>query len=294
MRIAALGCSHTCGYHVADIPDDVSLNHETWPYSGKWHDNNWAEFYINSKDADGVIFANSSNGWWEYSEWLSFLFKKYDDIKEVVVQNTYWNRFRLTMMDPPDYENMVPHDELYHLEHKKGKIDLWLKKLHNDERKIFDIPLQCYPEDYEKRLYFNVKFDPRFMMGAPDLRAEPYMKVKTWMEIMSLKAQREWFKEMFILQELCRRNGAELKLFSLNKWTWIPDEMLIPKLRNSFYNFDYIQVANSHVEEWFLREKKVDITKKTVDGEHFGDDIHKIIALEYIPQQFGKDKNGIR
>ena len=130
MRIAALGCSHTCGYHVADIPDDVSLNHETWPYSGKWHDNNWAEFYINSKDADGVIFANSSNGWWEYSEWLSFLFKKYDDIKEVVVQNTYWNRFRLTMMDPPDYENMVPHDELYHLEHKKGKIDLWLKKLH--------------------------------------------------------------------------------------------------------------------------------------------------------------------
>ena len=87
MRIAALGCSHTCGYHVADIPDDVSLNHETWPYSGKWHDNNWAEFYINSKDADGVIFANSSNGWWEYSEWLSFLFKKYDDIKQFPTYN---------------------------------------------------------------------------------------------------------------------------------------------------------------------------------------------------------------
>ena len=58
-------------------------------------------FTSNSKDADGNAHsANSSNGWWEYSEWLSFLFKKYDDIKEVVVQNTYWNRFRLTMMDP--------------------------------------------------------------------------------------------------------------------------------------------------------------------------------------------------
>ena len=193
-------------------------------------------------------------------------------------------------MDPPDYENVIPHDELYHLEHKKGKIDLWLKRLHNEQKNVFDIPLQCYPQDYSNRLHFNVKFDPRFMMGAPDLRAEPYMKVKTWMEIMSLKAQREWFKEMFILQELCRRNGAELKLFSLNKWTWIPDEMLIPKLRNSFYNFDYIQVAPNHVEEWFLREKKLNITKETVDGEHFGDDIHKIIALEYLPQQFGKDK----
>ena len=50
MRIAALGCSHTCGYHVADLPEDVSLDHNTWPYSGKWHDNNWAEFYINSKN----------------------------------------------------------------------------------------------------------------------------------------------------------------------------------------------------------------------------------------------------
>lgn len=286
MRIAALGCSHTCGYHVKDMPEDKVLDINTWPFSGKWNDNNWAEFYINNKDADGVIFANSSNGWWEYSEWLSHLFKTYDDIKEVVVQNTYWNRFRLSMMDPPDYENMVPLDELYHLEHKKGNIDLWLKRIHNEKRDVFDIPFQCYPQDYSDRLHFNVKFDPRFMVDEPDLRAEPFMKVKTWMEIMSLKAQREWFKEMYILQELCRNNGAELKLFSLNKWTWIPDEMLIPQLRNSFYKFDHIQVASSHVEEWFLREKKLDITKETIDGEHFGEDIHKIIALEYLPQQF--------
>jgi hypothetical protein len=106
------------------------------------------------------------------------------------------------------------------------------------------------------------------------------------MEIMSIKAQREWFKEMFILQELCRQNNAELKLFSLNKWTWIPDEMIMKPLRNSFYNFDLIQVAPNHVEEWFLREKKVDLTKETIDGEHFGEEIHKIIALEYLPQQF--------
>jgi len=195
------------------------------------------------------------------------------------------------MMDPPDYENMVPLDELYHLEHKKGNIDLWLKRIHNEKRDVFDIPFQCYPQDYSDRLHFNVKFNPRFMVDEPDLRAEPFMKVKTWMEIMSLKAQREWFKEMYILQELCRNNGAELKLFSLNKWTWIPDEMLIPKLRNSFYNFDYIQVATNHVEEWFLREKNVDITKETIDGEHFGEDIHKIIALEYLPQQFERKSN---
>ena len=290
-RVAALGCSHTCGYHVNGMPEDAVLDINTWPFSGKWNDNNWAEFYTNNANKDGVIFANSSNGWWEYSEWLSFLFKQYDDIDEVIVQNTYWNRFRLSMMDPPDYENVIPLDELYEKETTKGNIDCWLKRLHNEKRNVFDIPLQCYPQDYQDRLHFEVKFDPRFMMGNPDLRAEPYMKVKTWMEIMSLKAQREWFKEMYILQELCRSNGAELKLFSLNKWTWIPDEMLIPKLRNSFYNFDYIQVATNHVEEWFLREKKVDLTKETIDGEHFGEDVHKTIALEYLPQQFERKQN---
>ena len=53
-------------------------------------------------------------------------------------QNTYWNRFRLSMIDPPDYENIIPHDELYHLEHKKGNIDCWLKRLHNEKRNVFD------------------------------------------------------------------------------------------------------------------------------------------------------------
>lgn len=281
MRIAALGCSHTCGYHVKDMPEDKVLDINTWPFSGKWNDNNWAEFYINNKDAEGVIFANSSNGWWEYSEWLSHLFKTYDDIKEVVVQNTYWNRFRLSMMDPPDYENMVPLDELYHLEHKKGNIDLWLKRIHNEKRDVFDIPFQCYPQDYSDRLHFNVKFNPRFMVDEPDLRAEPFMKVKTWMEIMSLKAQREWFKEIYIIQELCRNNGAKVKLFGLNSWTWIPKEM-----NKEFFDFNYIQVAKTTVEDWFLQQKDINVGNHTVDGEHFNEMIHKMIATEYLPSQF--------
>jgi len=40
MRIAALGCSHTCGYHVKDMPEDKVLDINTWPFSGKWNDNN--------------------------------------------------------------------------------------------------------------------------------------------------------------------------------------------------------------------------------------------------------------
>ena len=285
MRIAALGCSHTAGYHVGDLPDnEQDWNLETWPFSGKWNDNNWAEYYINNKGADGVIFANPSNGWWEYSEWLSFLFKKYDDIKEVVVQNTYWNRFRLSMHYPQHYEKMIPLDELYELEHKKGNIDLWIKRIHNKEQDVFDIPMQAYPADFQNNCKFTVKFDPRFMMGDPDLRSVPYMTVKTWMELMSLKAQREFAKELYIMQELCLNNGASFKVFALNKWTFIPENL------NDFFKFDLMEVAKQDVESWFLQNLDTNIGTKTIDDEHYNKEVHEIIASKYLPSQFGKEQ----
>ena len=57
-------------------------------------------------------------------------------------------------------------------------------------------------------------------------------------------------------------------------------------MMNDFYNFDSIQVAPDSVEDWFLQNKQVDILKHTKDGEHFDEEIHQQIALEYLPSQF--------
>lgn len=280
-RIVALGCSHTSGYHIGDLPpNEQDWNLENWKFSGKWNDNNWAEFYINSKGKDGAIFANPSNGWWEYSEWCSHLFRTYDDIEEVVVQQTYWNRFRLCMQYPQHYEKMIPLDELYELETTKGNIDCWIKRIHNEAQDVFDIPMQSYAQDFQKNCQFTVKFHPRFMMGDPDLRTQPYMTVKTWMELMNLKAQREFLKELYILQELCRNNNAKLKIFALNKWTWIPNNL------NDYFNFDLVEVAKDNVEDWFLQHKDINVGTKTIDDEHYDVDIHQIIGTDYMKDQF--------
>ena len=282
MRIAAIGCSHTSGYHVGDMPEaKEDMTQEHWPYSGKWNNNNWAEHYINSKDADGVIFANPQNGWWTYSEWLSHLFKTYDDIEEVVVQMTYWNRFRLSIQFPTHYENIVPLDATYIKELTKGRIDCWYPANQTLDGSVNDIPMQVWPMDFQKEVPFKSVYDPDFKLAKPDLRNEPYMTVKTWMEVMSLKAQREWFKEIYIIQELCRNNGAKVKLFGINSWTWIPKEM-----NKEFFDFDYIQVAKTTVEDWFLQQKDINVGNYTVDGEHFDEMIHKMIATEYLPSQF--------
>ena len=111
------------------------------------------------------------------------------------------------------------------------------------------------------------------------------MEGKTWLEIMSLKSQREWLKEIYILQALCKENNAKLKLFGLNKWTWIPSKM------EDYFNFDSTQVATNSVEDWFSQNKGIDIQKHTVDDEHYSKDIHRIIALEYLPSQF--DNNNL-
>ena len=286
MRIAAIGCSHTAGYHVSNAPEEnVLLTEENWPFSGRWQDNNWAEEYINSKNADGVIFARIGNGWYEYSEWLDFLFKKYNDITEVIVQNTYWNRFRVTSINPPDYEHMIPLDALYKHETTKGRIDCWTKTVEvkdsdNPNYRVIDAPHQIRAKDYVNTVNIDVQHHPRFQWNEPDLRRITYMEGKTWLEIMSLKSQRDWLKEIYILQTLCKENNAELKLFGLNKWTWIPSKM------KDYFNFDSIQVATDSVDDWFTQNKRIDIQKHTVDDEHYSKEIHRAIALEYLPSQF--------
>ncbi|MAV94184.1 MAG: hypothetical protein CMA31_00680 [Euryarchaeota archaeon] len=286
MRIAAIGCSHTAGYHVSNAPEEnVPLTEENWPFSGRWQDNNWAEEYINSKNADGVIFARIGNGWYEYSEWLDFLFKKYNDITEVIVQNTYWNRFRVTSINPPDYEHMIPLEALYKHETTKGRIDCWTKNVEvkdsdDPNYRVIDAPHQIRAKDYVNTVNIDVQYHPRFQWIEPDLRRITYMEGKTWLEIMSLKSQRDWLKEIYILQTLCKENNAELKLFGLNKWTWIPSKM------KDYFNFDSIQVATDSVDDWFTQNKRIDIQKHTVDDEHYSKEIHRAIALEYLPSQF--------
>ena len=286
MRLAAIGCSHTAGYHVSNAPEEnVLLTEENWPFSGRWQDNNWAEEYINSKNADGVIFARIGNGWYEYSEWLDFLFKKYNDITEVIVQNTYWNRFRVTSINPPDYEHMIPLEALYKHETTKGRIDCWTKNVEvkdsdDPNYRVIDAPHQIRAKDYVNTVNIDVQYHPRFQWIEPDLRRITYMEGKTWLEIMSLKSQRDWLKEIYILQTLCKENNAELKLFGLNKWTWIPSKM------KDYFNFDSIQVATDSVDDWFTQNKRIDIQKHTVDDEHYSKEIHRAIALEYLPSQF--------
>lgn len=263
MRTAVIGCSHSAGYSYGKHERD------------RWNDNNWAEYYINNQGKDGVIFACPGRGWYDYSERLAFLFKKYNDIDEVIIQQSYWNRFRVTWTNPCHFENITPLDSNMLLEETKGKIDCYNIGIWNDEAKSFDTGMITVKGDYVVPPTIGFEMAP-FILTDPNLQQEGYQRIKAWYELMSTTNQRAFFKEVKLWNTLCKEHNASLKIFAINENTWLPKDL------NMLGDCSYGKVSSKTVHE-FLSDK-ADLNSFTIDDEHFNEEAHKLIASEFIPQ----------
>jgi hypothetical protein len=264
MRTAVIGCSHSAGYSYSQQQGQRD----------RWNDNNWAEFYINNQDKDGVIFACPGRGWYDYSERLAFLFKKYNDIDEVIIQHTYWNRFRVGFQNPCHYENIVPLERHMNLEETKGRIDCYNINMWDDTSKSFDGSRITVAGDYAIPPQIAFKFDP-FDIQEPNLQTEGYQRIKAWHELMTVVTQRNFFKEVYLWNTLCKENNAELKIFAINEDTWLPKDL------NMLGNCSYGKVATQNVREFL--ESKSNADSFTIDDEHYNVEAHQLIANEFVP-----------
>lgn len=267
MRTAVIGCSHSAGYQFPP-PDGI---HD------RWNDNNWAEIYINNQNKDGAIFACPGRGWYDYSERLAYLFKKYNDIDEVIVQQTYWNRFRFGFSTPCFYENIIPLDAHMMQEETKGNIDCYNIAMWNDELKSFDGGRITLAGDYAIQPTVSMKFDP-FDLIEPNLQQEGYQRLKSWYEVMTVVNQRQFFKEVYLWNTMCKENNAVLKIFAMNDQTWLPKDL------NMIGNIQ-ADVSEKTVLQFLLT--KGELEEFVVDDEHFNLEAHTLIANEYIPNMKG-------
>lgn len=267
MRTAVIGCSHSAGYQFPP-PDGI---HD------RWNDNNWAEIYINNQNKDGAIFACPGRGWYDYSERLAYLFKKYNDIDEVIVQQTYWNRFRFGFSTPCFYENIIPLDAHMMQEETKGNIDCYNIAMWNDELKSFDGGRITLAGDYAIQPTVSMKFDP-FDLIEPNLQQEGYQRLKSWYEVMTVVNQRQFFKEVYLWNTMCKENNAVLKIFAMNDQTWLPKDL------NMIGNIQ-ADVSEKTVLQFLLT--KGELKEFVVDDEHFNLEAHTLIANEYIPNMKG-------
>lgn len=264
MRTAVIGCSHSAGYSYAQ--KDKTRD--------RWNDNNWAKYYINNQNKDGAIFACPGRGWYDYSERLAFLFKNYTDIDEVIIQQTYWNRFRIGFHNPCHYENLVPLERHMMLEERHDKIDCWNIQMWLEDEKSFDGGRITVKGDYAIDPSIALRFEP-FDLEQPNLQTEGYQRIKAWHEIMTLANQRAFFKEVYMWTRLCKENKAKLKIFAINDQTWLPKDL------NMFGDCSYATVAHQTVDQFLKAEDK---DQCFIDDEHYDIDTHKLIAEKFIPQ----------
>ena len=73
--------------------------------------------------------------------------KKYNDIDEVIIQQSYWNRFRVTWTNPVALKHYSLDSNML-LEETKGKIDCYNVGVWNDEAKSFDTGMITVKGDY--------------------------------------------------------------------------------------------------------------------------------------------------
>ena len=83
-RTLFIGDSHAHGYY--EVGNTISA----------WQDNNYAEIYADENNKQVVIYSQPGGCNRKYPAWLKSMLDRYDDIDEVFIQSTYWNRFLLS------------------------------------------------------------------------------------------------------------------------------------------------------------------------------------------------------
>jgi hypothetical protein len=82
-RTLFIGDSHAHGY--SEIGTTISA----------WQEANYAEIYSNVNNKEVVVYSQPGGCNRKYPAWVKSMLDRYDDIDEVFVQSTYWNRFLL-------------------------------------------------------------------------------------------------------------------------------------------------------------------------------------------------------
>jgi len=266
-RFLFVGCSHTMGYFLEDINDVYG-----WK---SWHENNYAEKYAEQNNQQSVIVASVGTGNREFVNFLSYAFDKYDDISEVYIQSTYWGRFPLAINSSLNERDIYPRDFFMEQDHCDELIDRHSVGLCQTD-KYGDPAVQNYfkPEAMD----FEMIYQKPDISIAPELRNVGFMYTKLFHYLQTHLAQQDYFRDVLLCDTLCERNGAKMFLWNIN------DRCYIPKETQSFYSkLRVTTIADTDAERYILDNIDVDIKEHRIDGEHYNEYAHSLIAEHYIP-----------
>ena len=261
-----LGDSHTCGY----ITEPGKMGPGSYSL---WNDNSYVEFYAKEHNKKAAVYAIPGAANKVYPDWLRTMLDRYPDADEVFVLLASWNRFALAFNETLSPE-VIPSDyftEFYKTKH--DLVDIYQDTIFKEDR--FQLLNKPTFEDFGKMADINFNYQSGLI--KPDLRKDTYMDVKLFFELNTHLEQREFFKDILVMDSMCHEHGCKLYLFNMTDRVKFPDKL-------DFYAKLKSTKLSEYTVETYFRKKFIDHTKFFLpDNEHYNEDYHRMIAESFIP-----------
>ena len=268
-RTLFIGDSHTCGYRTVTGKQGLGS-------FSVWNENSYVEEYANLHNKKAIVYAMPGANNRSYADWIGSMFKKYDDIDEVIILMSSLNRFILGFNEKLD-PSVLPIDEFTHFEgtNSNKTVDRYLDKIISGDN---DQYLQLYQKphegDYEKFPGLNFSYENGLV--DPDIRKSSYMEIKTFFELNTHLEQRDFFKDIYTWDNMCADRNIPLYLFKMRERTFFPEKW-------DFYGkLKATTIAPQSVEEFFKQRNINHENYFEEDKEHFNELFHRLIAQKFL------------
>ena len=258
-----IGDSHAHGYY------------ETNQGILAWQENNYAEIYAKLNDKETVVYSQPGGCNRKYPAWVKSMLDRYNDIDEVFIQSTYWNRFLLSCSRNLDVGENTNVD-LY-LDDSQPKDDLVHRYTdHRVTENYIEMIDQVRKENYED--FKGFAFDD--MEVKPDWAPfhEKYIYTKLWHELVTPLQYKDYCLDLMAIDTMCSRRNIKWYQWSINNRVFVPDNIEL------YGTFETGKKASLSAEGFIQHTKAINIESDQyrLDGEHYNTQIHEIIAKDYL------------
>ncbi len=261
-RTLFIGDSHAHGY--SEIGTTVSA----------WQEANYAEIYSNVNNKEVVVYSQPGGCNRKYPAWVKSMLDRYDDIDEVFVQSTYWDRFLLACSRNLDVGETTKADLF--LDNDQPKDDMIHRYTdHRVTENYIEMIDQVRAENYQA--FKGFAFDDMQVKADFEPFHEKYIYTKLWHELVTPLQYKDYCLDLLAIDTMLTRKNIKWYQWTINNRVFCPDNIAL-------YGDLNCTKATESAEGFINKNLNINIEtdEHRVDGEHYTKQVHEIIATDYF------------
>lgn len=258
MKTLFVGDSHLHGYYESDGKINA------------WQNNNYAEIYSDINNKEVIVYSLPGGCNRKYPTWIAAMLELHNDIDEIFIQSTYWNRFLLAGSKRLDYGEDIKSDHFIDRDTPHHPTVTRYTD-HRVTEEYIELSDKVRPENFQE--FTGVQFDDMGITANWKPFNEKYVYTKLWHELQTPLQYKDYCLDLTCIDSMV--GDIPTYLYTLN------DRQFLPNNINFYKNLGIIKI-DIDAETWIRQNIGMDPKQNTLDGEHYNRRIHKIIAEKYL------------